>query len=138
MCEALGVCKQTDLFGLQETHGSLPDAMEFARLAGGAKCFSAWSAVGMEVVDFLEENLVFGSSSAPGASEHVLPFEGKRDTYDHVNGVLGHDSEYYSETDSSYSSATFESCSSSVCTKHSRDQNSVSSASGGVFNIIKR
>ena len=83
------MCKQTDLFGLQETHGSLPDAMEFARLAGGAKCFSAWSAVGMDVVDFLDENLVFGSSSAPGASEHVMPLEGKRDTYDQVNGVLG-------------------------------------------------
>ena len=110
MCEALGVCKQTDLFGLQETHGSLPDAMEFARLAGGAKCFSAWSAVGMDVVDFLDENLVFGSSSAPGANEHALPFEGKSDTCHQVNGVLGQDSEYYSESDSSNSSATFETC----------------------------
>ena len=135
MRAALGVCSQADMVGIQETHGALPDAIEFARLAGGSKCFSAWSAVGMEVVVFSDVNLVCGSSSAPGVCEYEVHFEGERDTYDLEKGVRGHESE--SEI-SDHSASSCESGSSSTSTQHSSTSSQKSTSSGGVFNNIKR
>ena len=143
MRTALGVCAQANFCGLQETHGSLPNAIEFARLAGGSRCFSAWSAVGCEVVDFMDERLVFGSASAPGVGEHGVPLIGEEDTGGLENGVLGHNdsvcSDESSESENSeYSSATQKSDNESASSECSSSSSHISNSSGGVFSCIKR
>ena len=130
MRTALGVCQQADICGFQETHGSLPNAIEFARLVGGARCFSAWSAVGCDVIDFSLEEFEFGSSGAHGAEEHTVPFGGERDTAGDEKGVQSQSSSVNSDeqSDSGTSSGNVDDC----------DLDSYVSSSGGVFSVLKR
>ena len=135
MQAALEVYHHNHFCGFQETHGSLPDAIEFYRLLGGPSSFAAWSAIGCEVIDFSKEELTFGSPVSSRGEKLARPFEGESDTESSESGVQSREQ---SESESATSDSYYSSSDVSDAAVALRRSTAVSNSSGGVFSAIKR